>query len=182
MKKVIKLFFLLLISAFIFIGWKKEFFVVQKEKTKKVKIFDGKFTVPFNWRLTSNKLDSFLIAESDTIKFSREMPNVFIPVLMIMQDDDSDTAQHAENKRIKKYNDSLIKTDHKVLTHCMDSFHAKNSTFWIAYLFPCKEEAGNLTANIFIRSGGIIGVTTSKVNPSRATQLIEILKTFQPKK
>jgi len=181
MGKLTRIFFLLLIPVFILVSWKSESIVVAKEKTKKVKIFEGKFTVPFDWRLTSNKTDSFLITGTDTITFSRTIPETFIPVLMAFGTA-GDSAQMAEGKRLQAYNDSLIKAEPRILTHCMDSFHAKNSSFWISYLFPCKETSEKLYATIFIQKGGIIGVTTSKVNSARATQFIEILKAFQVKK
>jgi hypothetical protein len=184
MRKPIHLFFLLFIPILFFISWKKESIIIShKEKTKNIKLFEGAFTVPYEWRLISNKNDSLLIAGTDTITFSREMPNVFIPVLMLgYLYDDADSAHLAENRKIKIYNDSLIKAEPKILTHCMDNFHAKNSSYWFAYLFPCKEVAGKLYANIFIQKGGIIGVTTSAINSARAVQFIEILKTFRVKK
>ena len=171
-----RIFFLFLICNLIFISWKKESVFISGEKTKDVSIGIGEITVPVSWKNITTPLPDeskflapqYLVDGKDTFMFGN-FPS---------------KAVYYIDSMLTSY-DSIIKVDPETKTHCRENFMTADSTFRLYYKYPCKNSLGRVYAEIDVMPESPYGVKnkemqSTKVTPTKAIEIINVLKTFRP--
>jgi hypothetical protein len=194
--KTIRILIFLLFPLVILVSWEKENIFVSKEKSQKISIGIGTIKIPLSWQNKTVDNIQYLIDGKDTLCFAEQLltstERLCLKDTMDFYQRDvldgyvvlKDTSSKTEIKKYKKYNDSIAKINPEIKTQCLDFFSPKKISFVLTYQYPCKSETGHIYASIIPQNLNVPcrEMRSTKVSPTRALEIIEILKTFQPSK
>lgn len=166
-------------SCVFYFGWDAA--ALPFQQTRDVAVYDCVLSIPFNWtyHVTDTFHGGYIADAGDTLFFSQSVAMKRLPVEMTAYKYPSgDSALYAaKNADIRRYNDSLRRTNPMLVTHTDSTVRHRDA--WFTYCYPKPGVAGRMNLEKKDMAGESFLLYTTVLSPQRQVEFKQLLASLE---